>query len=185
MKSKLIICDLDGTLIDTKDINYRAYKEALSHFAYDLDYDFFCEYCNGRHYMDFIPKLVDDKTIYAAIHTIKKSAYRKYLHYARVNEPLIHMLRHFSAEYHLAIVTTASKENCFEILDHCGLRDDFDVILTREDVAEVKPNPEGFLKAMAYFGIDKNNTIVFEDSTVGEEAARKADLACFIVKGYN
>ena len=50
---KLIIVDLDGTLIDTKDLNYHAYREALELYGYTIDYQYYCEYCNGRHYLDF------------------------------------------------------------------------------------------------------------------------------------
>lgn len=50
---KLIIVDLDGTLFDTKDVNYHAYKEAIAPYGYDMDYKYYCEFCNGRHYLDF------------------------------------------------------------------------------------------------------------------------------------
>ena len=33
-KDKLILCDLDGTLFDTLEVNYHSYKEALKIFNY-------------------------------------------------------------------------------------------------------------------------------------------------------
>ena len=54
---KLIIVDLDGTLFDTKDVNYHAYKEAIAPYGYDMDYKYYCEFCNGRHYLDFLPQV--------------------------------------------------------------------------------------------------------------------------------
>lgn len=36
MKTKLIISDFDGTLVDTKEANFQAYKEVLSHFDFLL-----------------------------------------------------------------------------------------------------------------------------------------------------
>ncbi len=41
MKNKLAIFDLDGTLFDTKDVNYYAYKDAMSSLNYNLDYGYF------------------------------------------------------------------------------------------------------------------------------------------------
>lgn len=54
---KLVIVDLDGTLFDTKDVNYHAYKDAISPYGFDIDYKYYCEFCNGRHYLDFLPQL--------------------------------------------------------------------------------------------------------------------------------
>ena len=51
---KLAIFDMDGTLYNTNDVNYFAYKEGLNTFGVDLDYDYYCNYCNGRHYKVFI-----------------------------------------------------------------------------------------------------------------------------------
>ena len=41
------------------------------------------------------------------------------------------------------------------------------------------------MKAMEYFNVSRENTIVFEDSDVGIEAAKKAGLVTYIVKGYS
>mgnify|MGYP004539847273 CR=1 FL=1 len=55
---KLIIVDLDGTLFDTKDVNYYAYKEAIVPYGYDIDYKYYRKFCNGRHYLDFCRRLL-------------------------------------------------------------------------------------------------------------------------------
>ena len=70
---KLIIVDLDGTLFDTKDVNYHAYKEAIAPYGYDMDYKYYCEFCNGRHYIDFLPQVTTtDSEILSAMHKAKK-----------------------------------------------------------------------------------------------------------------
>lgn len=38
---KLMMIDLDGTLFDTKEINYRAYKEAIEPYGYKIDYQYY------------------------------------------------------------------------------------------------------------------------------------------------
>lgn len=53
MKNKLILCDLDGTLFDTLEVNYYSYKESLNKFNYDIGYDFFLEECYGKYYKNF------------------------------------------------------------------------------------------------------------------------------------
>ena len=73
--------------------------------------------------------------------------------------------------YHIALVTTASERNTEEILKFFYKRDLFELIISAEDVKNKKPNPEGFIKAMDHFNINPEDTIIFEDSNVGIEAA--------------
>lgn len=82
-------------------------------------------------------------------------------------------------QYYIALVTTASRENCMELLQFYNVQDCFDLIITQEDVEEVKPAPEGFIKAMSFFNVIPQNTIVFEDSEAGIEAALRSK-ACVV-----
>lgn len=183
---KLVIVDLDGTLFDTKDVNYHAYKEAIKPYGYCLNYEYYCKVCNGRHYMDFLPKITtDDKEILIAIHESKKYLYQQYLDKAIPNRGLIDVLRLMSQEYKVALVTTASKENCYDILTRFDLLSLFDLILTHDDVRRAKPNPEGFLKAMEFFDATPENTIIFEDSDVGLEAAERSGAYYYKTYRYN
>ena len=180
---KLVIVDLDGTLFDTKDVNYHAYKEAIAPYGYDMDYKYYCEFCNGRHYLDFLPQITTiDKDILTAMHKAKKEAYKNHLDKAVVNQGLIDIIRRMKGEYKTAIVTTASKKNCYDILQQFDLIDLFDLILTHDDIEKSKPDPEGFLKAMKHFDSQPKDTIIFEDSAVGLEAAERS--GAFYYKTY-
>lgn len=185
MKGKLAIFDLDGTLFDTKEINYMAYKTALEEHGYTIEQDYYCQYCNGRHYTDFLTNLIDSTDKIENIHERKKELYCKYLDRAVLNEHLLNFARCIRQEYYLSIVTTASRKNTEEILDRFSLESFFDAIFTAEDINFVKPNPEGFLLAMKYFKITPANTIIFEDSDVGLEAARNSGANYIKVYGYN
>ena len=71
---KLAIFDLDGTLYNTNDVNYYSYKKALNEHNYDIEYDYFCDFCNGRNYKVFIPDLVDNKEdVIEDVHNKKRS----------------------------------------------------------------------------------------------------------------
>lgn len=185
LDAKLIMVDLDGTLVDTKDINYHAYKDALAKHGYEIDYEYFCAYCNGRHYLDFIPQIVKEESLYSDIHKTKKGCYSSYLCHARVNKFLVSLLKQARETGKVALVTTASRQNCMELLEHCHLTGLFDLILTREDVEHSKPNPEGFLKAMAHFNASPEETVVFEDSEVGMQAALAATATVYKTYGFN
>lgn len=184
--SKLIIADLDGTLFDTVEVNYLSYKEALNEFGYDIDYEYYKEYCNGRPYKDFITQIVNnDDAIANEVHIKKKEYYKKNIKHAKPNWALISLIQTMHGKAKTAIVTTASKKNTLELLREFDLAHIFDLILTQEDIAKTKPDPEGFLTAMNYFKIEPQKTIIFEDSDVGVKAAMASGAQCFITKGYN
>ena len=58
------------------------------------------------------------------------------------------------------------------------------LLFRRKNVKKKKPDPEGFCKAMDYYKISKDNTIIFEDSDVGIEAAEKSGASVFVVRGF-
>lgn len=183
---KLVIVDLDGTLFDTKDVNYHAYKDAIAPYGYDMDYPYYCEFCNGRHYLDFLPQITtSDREILSAMHKAKKLAYKQHLDKAVLNKVLVDIIRLMRAEYKAALVTTASRENCYDILYRFGLVDLFDLILTHDDITRSKPDPEGFLKAMSHFGAGPTETIIFEDSEVGLEAAKRSGAFYYRTYRFN
>lgn len=183
---KLVIVDLDGTLFDTKDVNYHAYKDAITPYGYDMDYKYYCEFCNGRHYLDFLPQITtNDKDILTAMHKTKKTAYRNHLDKAVLNNGLVDIIRLMKLEYKTAVVTTASRENCYDILNQFDLIGLFDLILTHDDIKKAKPDPEGFLKAMYHFGVEPTETIIFEDSDVGLQAAAKSGAFYYRTYRFN
>lgn len=183
---KLMMIDLDGTLFDTKKVNYLAYMEAMQVYGYKIDYEYYCKFCNGKHYMDFLPQIsTSDKEILQKIHENKKKIYNKYLDEARLNEKLVDLIRISRVEYKTALVTTASKKNTYDILEKYNLIGIFDLILTHEDVTKSKPDPEGYIKAMQFFNVQPDQCIIFEDSDTGIQAAEKSGVQYMIVKGYN
>lgn len=183
---KLVIVDLDGTLFDTKDVNYHAYKDAIAPYGYDMDYEYYCEFCNGRYYLDFLPQITTSNSeILSAIHEAKKVAYKNHLDKALLNKGLLDIIRLMRGEYKTAVVTTASKENCWDILKQFEIVDLFDLVLTHDDITKLKPDPEGFVKAMMYFDAKPDETIIFEDSEVGLEAAKRSGAFYYRTYRFN
>jgi beta-phosphoglucomutase len=183
---KLIIFDFDGTLFNTKDANYYSYKEALSNFNFHLDYDYFCKECNGKNYLSFLPQISSkDINILDQIHKLKTKLYKKYIDYIIPNKNLIFLINNMKLNIKLALVTTASRENVSIVLEKFNLTEKFDLIICGEDVEKQKPNPEGFLRAINFFSVNPSETVIFEDSEVGIEAAELTFADVIIVKGYN
>lgn len=73
----------------------------------------------------------------------------------------------------------SSSRNTAIILEHLGLRDQFDVVADRNDVAQSKPDPAVFLLAAERLGLPPGECLVIEDAVAGVESARRAGMAVF------
>lgn len=186
MTPKLVIVDLDGTLFDTIGVNGEAYRRALAEAGYTMTKEYYAAHCDGHYYLDFLPALMPgaDRAAVERVHDRKLALYSECLPAARKNEALFAILGALRPACRLAIVTTATRQNVEEILALFGCRDWFDLILTNAEVIKSKPDPEGFLKAMAHFGVSPAETVIFEDSETGLAAARASGAAVFKVEKF-
>ena len=58
-------------------------------------------------------------------------------------------------------------------------------MLTHDDIVNSKPDPEGFLKAMKFFNARPQETIIFEDSEVGLQAAERSGAFYYRTYRFN
>ena len=182
---KLALIDMDGTLFDTRYVNFYAYNEALKEFNTSIDEEYFCNECNGKHYKTFLPQYLNSDEDIEKVHHLKKEAYFKFLDKARINTHLFSIIEGLKKEnYKIALCTTASKKNTYDILDYFNKREIFDLILTQEEIKNKKPNPEVFLKAMEYYNAKPEDTLIFEDAEVGIIAARETKASVFVVNKF-
>ena len=148
----LICVDLDGTLLDTVPANAASYRAALEELGFTVTDEYYAERCNGGHYTRFLPPLMGGAPSAAdveRVHDRKKALYSDFLDAVRPNTALMEILKTMRAAGHnLACVTTGSKQNATEVLEHFGVREWFGLIVTGEDVEKQKPDPEGYCRAM-------------------------------------
>ena len=78
--------------------------------------------------------------------------------------------------YKVAVVTTKIRYRVYEILDKFNIHELFDYIVGLEDVENVKPSPEGILKAIDFFGYDKDSVLFTGDTLIDANAAANASV---------
>lgn len=78
--------------------------------------------------------------------------------------------------YRVGLGTGSKDDGVSFILDGLSLRPWFDAVVNGGMVVKGKPDPETFLTLAAKLGVDPKNCVVFEDSLLGEEAARRAGM---------
>jgi sugar-phosphatase len=84
-----------------------------------------------------------------------------------------------------AIVTGSSRVEVTQVLPLISEHAIFDVIVASEDVAQSKPAPDGYLKAIAALGLEPHDCLVLEDSVAGIAAGRAAGCRVVAVRAGN
>lgn len=174
---RAVLFDLDGTLVDTREPNFRAYRSAFATVGYDLDRETF-EGTWGQDSRDFIPALLPGISAegIAGIRRAKSEAYAAGLGSAVPNETLIAFLTQLAPVTATGLVTTAKEANARAVLAHFGIEQAFRVLVFGEDVEKSKPHPAAYDLALSRLGVRADEAIAFEDSDTGVAAAAAAGI---------
>ena len=178
---KSIIFDMDGVIFDTELVYLEIWSKVFEKYGYKLQKEVYAEVLGtGRenvkkvflnNYGNELP--IDkmyrekDEDLEKAVDKgipLKQGAY-EILSYLKNNN------------YKIALATSASKERALKQLRNADIEKFFDVIVSRDDVKETKPNPDIFLKAAKKLNVNPNECIVIEDSSAGIKAAFNAGMA--------
>ena len=177
MVIKLLITDFDGTLVDTFEANYNAYKNSFERMGLELSEAQYRD-CFGLRFEKFMDKMnIADNQTRIFIKEHKAMVYPDFFPFLKVNQPLLDFIVSFKAMGgKTAIASTARRENLMNVLHYIHAVDAFDLILAGEDVETGKPDPEIYHNVLQYFAINANQAIIFEDSIIGMEAASNAGI---------
>ncbi len=173
---RLLLLDFDGTLADTREANYRAYAQTLAEAGIGLTREAYFGSYFGMRSAEFMERMgFADPAVRERLRLRKIALYPTFFDTVRLNRPLWEFAQAFRASGgRVWIVSTGSRDNIVNVMRHLGIARDVDGILTGADVARSKPAPDAFLYAMAAEGVAPRETLIFEDSPVGLEAARRS-----------
>lgn len=189
MSNKLVCFDLDGVLVDSKDIHFNALNMALA----DLD----AKYVISKHEQDTVYEGLTTKSkleILTATKGLPKSSYsfvwtskqkyssKMFLSISKDLElrNLILLLKENNIK--VAVASNSIRETLNSCLSGLGIFDLIDYSLSNDDVNNPKPDSEIYDRCMSYFKSNPSDTVIFEDSRVGIESARSSGAHTIIVK---
>jgi HAD superfamily hydrolase (TIGR01509 family) len=111
--------------------------------------------------------------------------YRKLADGSTVSSAIREAVRHAASRVPVGVVSGAYRREIEPVLAGAGLADAVGVIVTAEDVTRGKPDPEGYLRALAALGVGiaPGDVVAFEDTEAGIASACDAGLRCFAVRG--
>jgi beta-phosphoglucomutase len=183
---KAAIWDLDGTLVDTAELHFRAWAEVCRENGRDFTRaDFQATF--GQRNPEIIRKLFGERfkdQEIAALGDCKEILYRAAAAEGVELLPgagaLIEDLH--NAGFVQAIASSAPHANLELILRLTGIARYFAAVVGSEDTQRGKPDPQVFLVAAERLGVPPSRCVVFEDAVAGVEAARAAAMKCVAVR---
>src|SRR5574341_1256799 len=184
---RAIIFDFDGVVADNEPVHFAMFQRVLAEIGVPLtEREYYAEYLG-----------YDDKGCFAAVlaahgrpapkalidDLVARKA-RIYFDHIRRHLVIFPGVREFvrdaAGRHRLAIASGALRQEIEFILEQAGIRKEFEHITSSEDVTRGKPDPEGFLHALAslnrrsstaHAGLTPEDCLVIEDSIPGIRAA--------------
>jgi beta-phosphoglucomutase family hydrolase len=174
------IFDLDGTLVDTMPLHYRAWDQAMqaAGLQFQLDEELF-------YWLGGVPTLKVAELIAQhyglnldphAIFDHKEALFRDLQKDATLIEPVVAIARRVAATHPVSIASGGRRDIVKRSLELAGLAPLFKVVVSANDVVHGKPAPDMFLLAAKKMGVNPVQCLVFEDAEPGIRAAVAAGM---------
>lgn len=186
MTIKGFFFDLDGTLVNTYEADFLAYRDAIHEATgITVEREAFMN-TNGMEMRKKLELLTPDVTPEQSerIAAGKKKFYKNYLHKTIPNASLIAFLKDMAKYHTIALVTTAKQQNAEAVLREYGIADIFDLKVFGDGVQNAKPHPESYLKALELSDLTADEVLAFEDSESGLESARAAGIKTIHIRSF-
>jgi len=174
---KAIIFDMDGVLIEAKDWHYEALNRALELFGYEISrYQHLTTY-DGLPTKKKLEMLSLESALPKELHSFineMKQEYTMEIVHAKCKPSFVHEFALSSLKamgYKLAVASNSVANTVDVMMRKAKLGLYLDLMLSNEDVARGKPDPEMYTKAIAHFGLQPHECLIIEDNENGIRAA--------------
>ncbi len=182
---KGVIFDMDGTLLESTQADYRAWEKVFNDYQQELPYEKYVPLL-GVKSADVIKYqlgFIDEQDV----KRILKEKFDYFVEYIIENpikpvlaaEAFLKSLSHYPVK--VALATSSRKEKMQMVLKQLNFLQYFEVIVTGDEVANSKPSPDIFLLAAKRLGLEPQDCMVVEDGPVGVAAAKSAGMKCLAI----
>jgi beta-phosphoglucomutase len=170
--------DLDGTLVDSEPMHWQAWRSALKPLGIGLTWAAWLRRAVGHPDTEILSILLPKSLVNTVGGMILREKEKEFLRLAGTREVVTSSVRDLLwsiCEHPIAVVTSSPRKEALRVLEMGGIADVIRVLVTLNDVQNVKPHPEPYLRAMASLKVRCG--LAFEDSNSGMSSAVAAGLS--------
>ena len=178
MKTNLFIFDLDGVLIDSRNLHYVSLNNALREIGeqYVINMEEHLSLYDGLNTTSKLKLLTQNKGLdvkyYDTVWQNKQNATFELIKQLPRNEELVRLFKLIKSKgIKIAVATNSIRETLKLALLSIGVIEFVDFYISNEDVFRPKPYPEMYWKCMSVLNALPKNTVIFEDSHIGRQGA--------------
>ena len=175
---KLIIFDLDGVLVDARELHYEALNRALDSIdsKYVITRKEHLSTYDGLSTTKKLNMLTQNKGLSVELHDtvwgLKQKMTLEIIDGFSVDDRIRGIIRSFKSDgYTIACATNSIRETAKLQLIRKGFFEYIDFMYSNQDVTNPKPNSEMYLKCMIKAEVNPNETVIVEDSHIGRKGA--------------
>jgi HAD superfamily hydrolase (TIGR01509 family) len=171
---RALLLDFNGTLSDDEPVLCRIFQELFAEEGKPLTEEEYYDRVAGFSDREIVRMWLgrDDPALVER----KIDRYRQLADGSTVDKEARTAVREAARAVAVAVVSGSTRAEIEPVLDAAGLTDAITLIVSSEDVARSKPDPEGYLIALHLLGIDSSEAAAVEDSEAGVAAAKAAGL---------
>jgi len=179
---KLVIFDLDGTLIDAYPAINQSFNYAMRQLGYPLQKASIIRRAVGWGDANLLKPFVGPKDLIKAVAVYRKHHKGALLKKSRLFASSKRLLRYLLAKgYKLAVASNRPTKFSWILIRHLGLEKCFDAVLCADKLKAGKPHPEILQRIMRKFSLGPEQTLYVGDMVIDAQAAARAKVKCIIV----
>jgi len=171
--------DCDGTIADSMPLHYLAWKQALGEWGCDYPEDLFYQW-GGKPIREIIADLNRMQGLSMPVEEVahrKEGLYYELLPKLTAVPEVLAEIESAHGRIPFAVVSGSTRESVVKSLEVLGLLEKFDLLVCAGEYIRAKPAPDPFLMAAEKLGVAPEKCLVFEDTDLGIEAAKAAEMA--------
>ena len=178
MEIEGLIFDCDGTLVDTMPIHFKAWSITTKKYGLIFPEERFYA-LGGVSPFEVLRILSSEQGIeinFEQVTREKESLYMELISEAKEIPEVMEIVRANYGKKPMAVASGGTSETVVGILNHCNIKQYFDVIVTSEDVENPKPAPDTFLEAARRMNVAPEKCRAYEDADMGIKAIIAAGM---------
>ncbi|MGV3606986.1 MAG: HAD family hydrolase [Planctomycetaceae bacterium] len=176
--SSALIFDCDGTLTDSMPLHFICWHKTMTSYGLVFNEERFYS-LGGMPTGKIIAMLSEEQGVKVNVEQAaidKENAFLEMLHQLEPIAPIVNIAKESKGIKPISVASGGYREIVMKQLTAIGIHDLFDAIVTAEDTTKHKPEPDVFLEAAHRMKTKPSECIVYEDSDLGIEAARRAGM---------